>query len=401
MEIVIASCKSVAVVLASLGVLTGLACGRPSPHAVVPTDEATVVAAPTPAPPAAAGVPSAWFPGWWTSARAGWVVAGGKGVGSLDRTADGGATWSAGVRPVYLVQAKDMAVVDANHAFYAGLVGGAFQLWATEDGAHWSRRALPAGTLGAYGLSFLSPSEGWILAQEHLKDGTAATLWRTGDGGRSWSAVSTSGFDPHLKSPQLHFMDARLGFVSGLERSGFTPDPIGATEQPVVYRTGDGGATWTRTALPAPPDIAFPARIDYIDAVRSLDAAELVVDAPAYVGAAPAGSKFPPEHVLAWTSEDGGATWAPAVEAPASTDQFAAHGRSNWWAAGRSGLFSSTDAGHTWAGPFSADKPVSSIDFVDDSNGFGVYSPVGYGATGGSLLRTSDGGRTWVAVGST
>jgi photosystem II stability/assembly factor-like uncharacterized protein len=83
------------------------------------------------------------------------------------------------------------------------------------------------------------------------------------------------------------------------------------------------------------------------------------------------------------------------VEAPSSTAQFAAFGRSRWWASGRDGVFATVDGGGTWSGPFGADLHVSYVDFVNESTGFGFASPLGYGANSGSILRTDDAGRTW------
>ena len=387
---------SLLALFAVLVIVGGPACGRPGPTRHL--DKPLVIDSPMASVPSpAAGVPSAWFPGWWASTTRGWRVTGAKGNSVLESTVDGGHTWASAVPSLFSGKAANFSVIDDRHAFFTQLVPGAGQaateLWATDDGGAWQRRAMPPLPQSVFGLDFQTVTDGWVLVQ--AEGSHVPSLWRTQDGGRSWSKLAATGLDTRLQLEALRFVDAGLGFVSGREYRGGFSVMTGPSVLPFLARTVDGGSTWTRINLMPPPDVVFPASLDYIDGVRRLDAGEIAVDAPVYVGQPAPGNKFPPEKVLIWTSSDDGATWSSPVEAPSSTAQFGAYGRSRWWASGRDGVFTTVDGGVTWSGPFGADQHVVYVDFVNDSTGFGFSSPLGYGANDGSILRTDDAAQTW------
>jgi photosystem II stability/assembly factor-like uncharacterized protein len=66
---------------------------------------------------------------------------------------------------------------------------------------------------------FLSSVAGWLQLDDH-------TLWKTGDGGRSWNLIAAHA--PVFK--QFQFISERHG--------------LGITRTSVLYETTDGGATW-------------------------------------------------------------------------------------------------------------------------------------------------------------
>src|SRR5919108_2171623 len=80
-------------------------------------------------------------------------------------------------------------------------------------------------------VDFVSPTEGWVLADQDTGDQTA--VLHTADGGTSWTQQLSAPTGAGNK--YARFFDGRAGVFA----------QIGA--RPVLYRTGDGGRTWTST----------------------------------------------------------------------------------------------------------------------------------------------------------
>jgi photosystem II stability/assembly factor-like uncharacterized protein len=114
----------------------------------------------------------------------------------------------------------------------------------TDGGDSWSKQDIPGASPGVTSLQFLNPEEGWATLVEFPtgpgKHGDGMAL-RTTDGGLHWRPVKISGDKSFHWT--IHFVDARNGWLR--------------TEQ-VVYHTADGGASWV-PVLRYPP---FKLKID-------------------------------------------------------------------------------------------------------------------------------------------
>ena len=124
-------------------------------------------------------------------------------------------------------------------------------LLATHDGGrHW-RDITPAaeGSIGCCAAFFLDPSHGW--AAGNWGPGTSSTLrvFRTIDGGATWTHTEISGA-PGGCCPSLDFVDSQHGWlVYGSQFQGPPESPL-----PRFLRTEDGGASWTELpSLPGTP----------------------------------------------------------------------------------------------------------------------------------------------------
>src|SRR5438046_2130739 len=99
-----------------------------------------------------------------------------------------------------------------------------------------SRSAATSPTQSSYrvaAVDFVNPRIGWVVAL--LAAGDLAVLHTT-DGGASWTRQLAVAGDVH--PTYVKFFDERVGILALLG------------VRPVLYRTGDGGATWiTRPAL--------------------------------------------------------------------------------------------------------------------------------------------------------
>ena len=176
-------------------------------------------------------------------------------------------------------------------------------------------------------VAFGDDLHGWEVGGACTGAGCTLAVRATADGGRSWTAPSPVGPRPPGAdaTAQVAFRGARSGFVAA---GG-------------LFTTGDGGRTWSRTALRAG-----------VVAVAPLDGS---------VWALQACPGSPPCAVRMLVSADGGRDWAGTAAQPAV------------------------------GGPDATMVRVSPTDaFVSGS------APAGHG--GSRLAATHDGGRTWEPV---
>jgi len=130
-----------------------------------------------------------------------------------------------------------------------------FLFRSSDRGDTWVQRALPPQSVSPRGnVTFIDDQRGWLNSSgspetECNAEGTA--IWQTTDGAASWQQVaavdgvapSTSGIADAQCKENLSFVDPTHGFLAAW-------DDI---HQPTIYRTTDGGHTWKGTTLPDPP----------------------------------------------------------------------------------------------------------------------------------------------------
>ena len=181
----------------------------------------------------------------------------------LELSTDGGQSWS-DVTPSGLSKAVDDDVItdlfalDAKRAWvtYGGAGSAAPQTIAsTSDGGQtWSVLGRTPSSSGpsSYGceLQFVNASDGWCTVIGGAAGSEGVDLYRTRDGGRSWRSISLTG--PTKSSPgalpfacdkDIQFVSPTLGWAVFACNAGLPP----------LYETTDGGATWVRHDVPAPP----------------------------------------------------------------------------------------------------------------------------------------------------
>jgi photosystem II stability/assembly factor-like uncharacterized protein len=313
-------------------------------------------------------------------------------AGTIMATADAGETWLLQYEGV-TDNLRDVAAVDSMTAWCAGDNG--MILHTTDGGAHWQEQ--PSGTVnGLNAIWFSDRMDGWAA-------GDARTIIRTTDEGRTWLPATLPAGQGSGSINAIAFTSPTDGWAAG--SASFMGGVSG-----ILYRSLDAGVTWTL--------------------VQTLNApAHAIEFAPGGTTGVIAGAGG-----LIVATSNGGTSWVQVTSGSSRglNDVFAASSNEFWIVGDDSTLLHSLSAGTTWtqeplretyasinglagAGPnvvavgeygfLSRKKPglpwislndgnypaINWLAFSDQSNGIAV-------GQWGSMLRTSNGGESWLSV---
>lgn len=373
----------------------------------------------------------------FASATTGWAVGDNA---TILRTVDGGATWSpqaSGVPGTYYGSTgATLRLLSATRAI--ATFGGYSTRTTTDGGEHWEASQVtpsvvtPNGTLWSNNtssltrstdlgrtsttvmptnnsyisfqfLDFADDSNGWVMGYDYSTYPTVPTLWRTTDGGATWTGVAPAGLPNNTSIGSMK---------SGANGKGW----LGTYGQ--LYRTEDSGSSWTAVALPAgDPYYYYSANAQaldgdtlwmpyangvYLTRDRGASWAYLKVDAEPYYSSSTrlqitAGALWLHFDQRAWRSTDNGATWQRVFGAEA--DDNGGSLQSMWFFDGKKGLAYSSagwivetaDSGRTWTR-----KTLTNYygGFARARMQF-VSATTGWLSTGYTISKTTDGGASW------
>ena len=254
--------------------------------------------------------------------------------------------------------------------------------------ADWTQQTVDTSVL----LQAVSPVSNRVV----WVSGHAGTFARTVDGGITWQSGQVAGADT-LEFRDVHGVDQDLAYLMS----------AGPGELSRIFRTDDGGASWTEVFRNTNPAGFFDC-MSFWDAERGI-----------------AFSDAPDSDFLVMHTGDGGASWSrvdpEALEdAHEAEGAFAASGTCLvtgpgghvWFGTGASGVdtrvFHSADFGSTWTASTtpipsnSGSSGIFTLAFLDDAVGLalgGEYTRPD--STLGHTARTEDGGTTWAMAGDT
>lgn len=272
----------------------------------------------------------------------------------------------------------------------------------------WEKVALPAPFNSGYYLDIFflpsDPSRGWACDQYR------GYVIRTVDGGKTWTGVKVDAALNNCHLEYVQFLDANIGYVSGpcgvykstdggVTWSSIHPDPTvslwggwfrNATEgwfaggggcgNNVVFRTVDGGLTYTR----------------FVDTTVKRS----VLSDPYWDATMPTGKVYATGAAAVWRSDDDGVTWQVHAFTGANApwhEELAMKGASICVPLG--GAKCSNVPGVTTGMRFSPDNGTTWREFNSGEEMFGTFltSPTHGWAAGwaGSAYQTTNAGISW------
>ncbi|MCS7046425.1 MAG: YCF48-related protein, partial [Gemmataceae bacterium] len=292
--------------------------------------------------------------------------------------------------------------IDAKEGWAVGDDG---VVWHTIDGGkNWERQRTGVRA-SLRSVCFLDPYVGWAVGREELPGGgSVGTVLFTRDGGVEWKRLLVNAL-PGLN--QVRFLNGKVGFLIG---DGADQFPTG------LFQTSDGGKTWDPVKGPRTPawhgadfnptgggvfvgpwkGLATMVRGEFAKAriddvadlgARGLHAVQILEQRIVAVG----------DGGLVLTSQSGGTAWGFAdlklpAEVAACLDFRAVFGLGRHaWIVGRPGtvVLRSSDGGASWQRHATGQPlPLHGVFFLDEHRGWAVGDL-------GTILATTDGGRSW------
>lgn len=258
--------------------------------------------------------------------------------GTVVRTTDGGATWTASTVPgADSLQLRDVHAVDAETAWALSIgPGDDSRIYKTTDGgATWRQVFTNPEADGFFDcLSFWDARRG--LAFSDSVDGTFLIV-TTDDGGETWTRVPASALPPAAEGEGGFASSGTCVATHGTSTAWIGTGNASAAR---VLRTDDGGRTWAASTTPlAAGEAAGVASVAFRDAQHG-------VALGGDIGAPDVASE-----AAAFTA-DGGRTWTAGGRLPFTGAAYGAAyvpGTSALLAVGPGGAALSRDDGRTWA----------------------------------------------------
>ncbi|MCQ8184636.1 WD40/YVTN/BNR-like repeat-containing protein [Parvularcula maris] len=222
-------------------------------------------------------------------------------------------------------------------------------------------------------------------------------LYATTDGGASWSLVR---HQPGTFIRALAFLDDRTGFVGNIGTDYYP----GVSDDTPLYRTDDGGSTWTPVAVDGAP-ITGVCAIDILRTDRVFQGKlenRMIIHAAGRVGG-PTGMLRSVDGGESFTSIDLSAQAGMVLDVVFLTEfeglVFASTGRDP---ASTEGLILRTeDGGESWSEVYRSGRPGELIwkaSFPTEETGYATVMSYDPSNPQQLVLKTEDGGRTWTEL---
>ena len=269
------------------------------------------------------------------------------------------------------------------------LIAGSALYRSNDRGDSWEQRPLPTQNISPRaGISFVDDQQGWLStggSPQTQCNGEGTAIWHMTEGGSTWQRVAdVNGLQPDPTGigyaqckEGLSFIDATHGFLAAWDDN----------HPPTIYRTSDGGHSWSGSTLPDPPGfVSQPAGFELTAGLVESFGVTLLV--PAW--GMQEGAQIEAEYVF--RSTNGGATWTYLAKADLGSNNVTFVTASRWLQLIEPDQsVETTDSGKSWH-PYSSDYAQAAP--VAPEIVFGGPL-VGYATVRGQIQRTTDGGLHW------
>ena len=280
-----------------------------------------------------------------------------------------GALWmaerSGGIEPLRLLSSKDI--------YSGGLAVNNLAAWlvvatprrktilyhTTNGGSSWTSTSLPKTYPIAY-LSFVDARHGWLLASQGPANGQEPIeLYRTSDGGKTWSQTLS-------KTESLKLLGENKTGITFVNRTtGWLTLDFGIQAGVVgAYVTHDAGYHWNPQAIPIPAGLRKHYAQPFPPEFSS-----------PHVGLMPV--VFDNGKTIIYRTENGGQMWYPTTPIPISQVVSMSSSDGTSYVTDGKSLYDSSDEGRTWGKWIGKVKPGDQIVYAAK---YGVYVVTGGGS---------------------
>ncbi len=341
-------------------------------------------------------------------------------------TVDGGKNWKSRAIPVSDGQVSAISFVSATSGWAVSFISlpGSSQrpaiLATTDAGANWASEALPSSVPGLilFDVNFVDAQHGWAGGMDGDASGNHPIVLATVDGGQSWSPEALPASLANGRVNAMSFSSDTVGRVIGETPTG-----------PFIIGTSDGGMSWTAQPVPT--------AVTQLTAVTTLGSNAWAVGLSTGSDGSSSGVAIKSQNGGGWQTEatppslglfdvafsssangwavgvgtgfstlilhtkNGGATWSPtgvATPVPEPSAVATVAGAGAWvigsGTCGLNAAVAKTTDGATWVAQLAMPPTPARFgpaSFPTGSTGFMITQSCGY-----HLLRSTDGGRTWV-----
>lgn len=229
-------------------------------------------------------------------------------------------------------------------------------------------------------IAFISPDIGWY-------GNGAGKLYRTRDGGESWEKIWEQ---PGTFIRALGFLDASNGFLGNVGTDYFP----NVTDTRPLYRTRDGGVTWTPIETPGIERVKGICGIDIVS-----DNGLTLVHAAGRVGG-PAMMLRTMDRGESWRVIDLSAHAGMILDVKFfdAMNGLVCAASSDDMEQARALMLRTDDGGETWTRAYEGARPFENcwkMNFPSRRVGYATVQNYEEGATARVVIKTTDGGRSW------
>lgn len=311
------------------------------------------------------------------------------------RTNDGGITWY-NVTPPEVTEtgyAIEMFVLDNNLVWlqkpdYANYPNSGFLYRTVDGGITWTMSSTP---FSDGDVTFLDAENGWMMAGLGVATGRmGVAIFQTSDGGATWDRKYINDPTAPGAADSLPLGGLKSGLVPHTMQTAWVPGVTYSPGTVYLYRTDDGGVTWSQVSLPLPTGAeSFELSMDrnqmkFVTANDGFLTIRMTRDMT---------------QTAVYITHDGGNTWelTPTLIPYSGSADFLSATEAVIY--NGSQFYVTRDAARTWSvipPDVVFGETFAWLDFVNSLNGWVItLDPA---TNHRSLYRTTDGGATWLPV---
>jgi photosystem II stability/assembly factor-like uncharacterized protein len=309
------------------------------------------------------------------------------------RTNDGGITWY-DVTPEDLTETGatvETFILDKDHVWvqkpdFNNFPNNGLLYHTADGGLSWAISSTP---FSGGDLSFIDENHGWMLADLGVGAGSnAVAVFQTGDGGATWIQTYTNDPNNPESADSLPLGGIKADLVPLNMQTAWVGGVVYAPGTVYLYRTEDGGRSWS------PVTLELPAGVENSELSIENDQMRLVSAEDGFLVLRISDESI---QTAVYTTNDGGDTWTltPTLIPEAGMADFLSAEEMIIYNGEQ--FYVTRDAAQTWT-TVTPDivfgDAFGTMDFVDPTSGWVVT----VADNQRSLYRTHDGGTTWLPV---